>query len=291
MWRILAILVVPCVAGVSFYSGVCDASAAIWLGADRFAVAGDEENIIRVYSLSVPGNSLSSMNLQSLLGKKEADLEGGTKIGDKLFWIGSHGTSKTGKIRLQRQVLFATDTSLRISGIIYKDLLEQLPKPPFPKENGFTPEQLGGLNVEALAADPNGKLWIGFRNPVVQEGAFVIALENPLEVLKGSPARLGAPILLSLGGLGLRSMEWNSQSNEFWIVAGSFDDSSVFALYRWDGNRNHAPKVIAPPTWKGLRPEGLFFTNQSAVFVSDDGGKACNEGKPQFRILKVPLTP
>jgi len=45
------------------YTDTCDASAAVALDADCFVVANDEDNILRIYSLSHPGPARSRVDL------------------------------------------------------------------------------------------------------------------------------------------------------------------------------------------------------------------------------------
>ena len=67
----------------------------------------------------------------------EADLEAGARIGDRAYWIGSHGRNIHGKERLNRCRFFATDirvtggeVTLTPVGKPYKDLLDDLIRDP-----------------------------------------------------------------------------------------------------------------------------------------------------------------
>ena len=80
------------------YRGACDGSAAVALDADHFAVADDDHNVLRVYRIGQP-DSIPSLNVDQFLeapkkkknGFKEADIEGAARVGDRIYWIGSHG--------------------------------------------------------------------------------------------------------------------------------------------------------------------------------------------------------
>ena len=127
----------------SHYSHACDASAASLLGTTRlFAAASDEGSVLRVYDLDHPGAPVSSLDVTAFLEPDnptdtEADVEGSAPIGDRIYWIGSHGRNKNAKERKFRQRLFATDiartgadVTLRPAGRPYKALLRDLSNSP-----------------------------------------------------------------------------------------------------------------------------------------------------------------
>ena len=84
------------------FSGMCDASAGVSLDSDRFIVSNDEDNILRVYMHGSQGIPVQLFNWESYLDitydfeNPEVDIEGATKIGDVIYWIGSHGRNKKG---------------------------------------------------------------------------------------------------------------------------------------------------------------------------------------------------
>jgi Protein of unknown function (DUF3616) len=167
------------------FEGAVDGSAGADVGGGFFVGATDEDNKFRLYDVK-GGPSLKTLDVgvdaavKSALGLqkiKECDLEGAAKIGDLIFWIGSHGRNKDAQEKKERQVLFATklsgvgkDAKLEIAGKVYTqlidDLLQDSALAPFDLAKAATlaPKDEGALNIESLAADA-GKLWIGFRNP------------------------------------------------------------------------------------------------------------------------------
>ena len=96
------------------YRGCCDASASVGLGGDWMAVANDENNALRVYSISEGGAPVWEVDwsdsefLDLDRDHPEMDLEGAARVGDQVFWIASHGRNKSGKIRENRFRFFAT---------------------------------------------------------------------------------------------------------------------------------------------------------------------------------------
>src|SRR5688572_30301656 len=67
-------------AGVTVFTGMSDASAAAAIDAERFVVADDEDNILRVYSRD-GGHPLAQLDVSAFIGNmgkkkgKEADME------------------------------------------------------------------------------------------------------------------------------------------------------------------------------------------------------------------------
>jgi hypothetical protein len=60
-------------------------------------------------------------------------------------------------------------------------------------------------NISPLAATPDEKLLIGFRNPIPGGRALLLPLQNPIEVVREwKPVQFGTPIELDLKGLGIR---------------------------------------------------------------------------------------
>jgi hypothetical protein len=271
---------------ITTFNGPCDASAAAALDATHFIVGDDEHNTLRIYRQDQPA-PVAALNLANFLATpadEESDIEGAAAIGSRIYWITSHGRNSKGKVRPARQRFFATDVvpgqppTVKPVGRAYADLLrdmlaaETLKPYRLGDAARLAAEADGGLNIEGLAATADGKLLIGLRNPLPQQRALVIPLDNPAEVIAGKRARFGEPILLDLGQRGIRSIERVGSS--YLIVAGPPADSGSFALYRWSGQGADAPTPVADIDLKELRPEALFAILGSGrvQLLSDDGG-------------------
>jgi hypothetical protein len=271
------------------YSGAADASGAVAVSSNLFLVADDEDNVLRLYRTGEAGPPLKEFDFNAFLevqGKsREADLEAGTRIGDRAYWIGSHGRNKNGKERSNRCRLFATDikvngeeVALTPVGKPYKNLLNDLETDA--RFEGFhlaeaasrAPKEQGALDIEGLAATPDGRLLIGFRNPIPQGKALVIPLLNPGEVMEGGTAKLGAAMQLDLGGLGIRDI--TCFEGTYIVLAGPYGGGGPFELYRWQGEGT-MPKLLTVKHLSNYHPEALIIYPQTGLRVlqvlSDDG--------------------
>jgi len=302
---------------VLIYRGTSDASAAVAVSEDMFVVADDENNILRVYKIAshLPVFSYDMTDFLDIEPEHpEADIEGATMIGDRIYWITSHGRNKDGKIRPNRYRFFATTVKIENGNVTIspvgkpcKSLVHCLIKTgwygrfanrPYlgldkatrfdeinlkKKEREKLAPKREGLNIEGLCASADGKIiYIGFRNPrpidIVshRRRALVVPLSNPEGVVeKGQSPTFGEPILWDLEGLGVRSMEYSHYHKAYFIVAGGFDESSEFALYRWSGKREGPPVLVRElhSEINEFSPEALVpFKNSAALLLlSDDG--------------------
>lgn len=269
------------------YRTMCDASAAVSLDADHFVVANDERNTLRIYKRDQP-DPVTSVDLFNFLGTsetKESDLEGAARIGNRIYWISSHGRNSDAEFQERRHRFFATDISSEagvptvkpVGDAPYKKLLEDLVAAPELLKYGLAtasekaPEAERGLNIEGLAATPDGKLLIGFRNPIPGKKALIVPLEKPDEVIEGGKARFGIPDEIDLAERGIRSIE--RVGDDYLIVAGPTADKGSFSLYRWAGPQSDKLEEIKGVDFGALRPEALFaipHSNKIQV-LSDDG--------------------
>lgn len=270
---------------VSTYHGPCDASAAVALDAGHFVVGDDEQNMLYIYRRG-QAQAIASLNLSKFLdtgSNQESDIEGAAAVGQRIYWISSHGRDGKGKARPARHRFFAIEVLpgnppvLKPLGEPYTRLLHDMEESvvlrPYKLGDAarLPAEADGGFNIEGLAATPAGTLLIGLRNPLPQQRALLITLENPGEVITGRPARFGTPIELDLGRRGIRSIERVGES--YLIAAGPTADSGSFALYRWSGRPGEAASQLTGIDLGDLRPEALFaipHTGQVQL-LSDDG--------------------
>ena len=292
-----------------FFRGMCDASALEMLDGDLFVAANDEDNVLRVYSRKEQGFPVQSLDFTDFYRlqkkKQEIDLEGSARIGNRIYWISSHGANAKGKFQPSRHRLFATEIVStngvqrlapvgRLHAHLFRDLTSapQLAAFNLASAARRPPKTEGALNIEGLASTPEGGLLIGFRNPIPNGKALLVPLVNPLEVTEGKPARFGAPLLLQMEGLGIRSIALHG--DEYLIVAGPYSGDESSQLYRWDG-KSERPTRISPNGLAG-NPEGIAVISENqaeTLFVLNDDGtemvddRACKKLKDdQLKVFR-----
>ena len=297
---------------LTFY-GMSDASAAVAVDAETFIVADDEDNLLRVYKISNNSCPVFSYDLTQFLGlaaeHPEADIEGATMVGNRIYWITSHGRSREGEMRPNRYRFFAAAVktqdkliAIGADGIPCKTLIHSLVKtdticraelnsatlfdianPTKQQRKNLAPQE-NGLNIEALCASPDGKtIFIGFRSPLFYDKststakAIIIPLNNAVELVEGRDNKpvFGRPILWDLQGCGIRSMEYSHYHKAYFIVAGPVDEKGRFTLYRWSSEKDSPPALIRQiGSEKDLfKPEALltFKDLPKLLLLSDDG--------------------
>jgi hypothetical protein len=115
---------------------------------------------------------------------------------------------------------------------------------------------------------------MGLRNPISAGLALLVPLQNPGEIIAGKPARLGVPIQLNLGGLGVRSIDRRADTDDYLIIAGPPGEGGPFRTYRWSGFTGSAPVPVSGVDFAGLQPEALVIPERrggSVMALSDDG--------------------
>ncbi|HSU54668.1 MAG TPA: DUF3616 domain-containing protein [Candidatus Dormibacteraeota bacterium] len=277
--------------------GMADASAGIAVGTNLFLAADDESNLIALYRREGGEKPVKEFDFSAFLeleGKHpETDTEACARIGDRVYWMGSHGRNKDGKPRPNRCRLFATDLSitngdisLSPSGKPCKRLLDDLAADEryaqfkLRKAAELAPKAEEGLNIEGLAATPEGHLLVGFRNPVPNGKALLAPVLNPAEVIEGTAAKFAGPVLLDLQGNGIRDIVFYAGS--YLIIAGSWHSGGHYEIYRWQGGESR-PEPMKVKHLDDYNPEGLVIYPDKGLTefqVLSDDGRLDVEGVP-----------
>jgi hypothetical protein len=281
---------------------VSDASTAIPIDSNWMLVGDDESQTLRVFSRTHSGPPVKGFDANPFLAltdfyddgtPKEVDIEGSTRVGNRLYWLGSHSHAFNATERTNRGRLFATDmsgtgtnVSLRVLGhydFLKLDLIDWDAR----NLHGKGPDYYGlaasaavgvdpkspdgsGFNIEGLCMAPGSSTtgYLGFRAPLVLPANRLMALIVPvtnfttLAISGGAPgsARFGAPIELNLGGRGIRSIE--GAGTNFLIVAGppgggtNLPPPADFRLFTWSGKPTDPPRERSADL-TGLNVEGI----------------------------------
>ncbi|GEM_PF-207154 len=316
MFNVLYALAILLLASSTFaeetkFWGAADVSAAVFLDDSHFVVANDESNHLRIYQIDRPQSPVEQINLDSFLQAEpdspEADIEAAARVGDRIFWITSHGRNKDGKLRPSRYRFFCTHIQsgqtggerLVIEGKPCKTLVQQLLAHPSPvqeilkqatqfdqplskKQREKLAPKEQGLNIEGLVYYPfDESLLIGLRNPLFkpkgqkEKLAVAVQLLNPQDLaIAGSAARFGRVLLWNLDNRGIRGMEYNSADKTFYILAGPVDSETASALFRWEGDFEKQPTLVVE--WaensSAFTPEGIAVGPDGLLWLfSDDG--------------------
>jgi hypothetical protein len=280
-----------------YYSGAGNASAAIDVGDGYMVVGDDEKNVLRLYDETQSGTAVRSFDFTSRLpfGDTEVDIEAAARSGDTLYWTGSMSNNSSGQLAPARSTLFAAkitgsgaNTQLTYLGS-YTGLQSDLAS--WDQNNGhglganyfgfydsvntgIGSHEVDAFNVEGMefAGSSTSTAYLAFRAPLEPTSDRHLALLVPVTdidqlVADGNPgsthATFGAPILMDLGGRGIRDIKENADG-QYLIIAGTADDAnSSFALYSWDGKPSDPP--LETGTTLPLEPSGANQGSWEAV--------------------------
>ena len=291
------------------YLGACDASAAVDLDGSRFVIASDEptasgKSSLHVYELDLP-RPVASLRLRDDLGldglsEGEIDLEAAARVDKRIYWASSHGRKADGDPAESRRRFFATEVDargrLKAVGRSYARLVEDMLAEPAlaplglarVEERGLAPKH-GGLNIEGMAARPDGALLLGLRSPLLEGCAALVPFLNPDAVLDGRErARFAAPIRLDFGGNGVRDLTHDPARHAWIVLAGAAGRGNGRALYAWSGEPGERAVPIDASIPRDFNAEAVLVdpaTGRLRLF-SDDGERVIDPGRGKPRRNK-----
>lgn len=250
-----------------WHPGVSDASTAIPIDASWMFIGDDENQTLRIYSRTRSGGPVVSKDFSQALQlldyydsgplagePREVDIEGSTRVGNRIYWMGSHSHAFNATERTNRGRIFATDvsgtgTNTQLKLLAHYDFLKLdlmnwdannvhgkganyygLVQSGAEGTNPKAPDG-SGFNLEGLCMAPGPgnttNCYIAFRAPLVPPTNRVNALIIPVRnygriTTKASgpgSALFGAPIELNLGGRAIRSIEGFGGTN-YLLIAG-----------------------------------------------------------------------
>jgi hypothetical protein len=290
--------------------GVYEPSAVHQLADGRFIVVEDEErHPIDLLTLQDDGGFSAVAVLPKELFDKDSPGADFRKLDDlealdvddrgRVYALTSHSRSGKGKVKEEREKLVRFEVAgdeLRDPRVV-TDLKEQLMAThPVLREAAAVDDVKdgNGLNIEGLAFDAErARLLIGFRGPLVDGKAMLVAIENVDEVFEtGAAPRIAEQaILLDLGGEGIRGMTHDPRLAGFLIISGPLEqvDNVPFRLWLWPGQADQPAQRVTVPGLNGFEhAEGItpvrWRGKEQLLIVSDDGDM--DAGKPaQYLML------
>jgi len=144
----------------------------------------------------------------------------------------------------------------------------------------------GGLNIEGLSWDPDhARLLLGLRSPLVNGNALIVPIKmrDPSGPFTIDNMQLATPnaIQLSLGGLGVRDIQYDSRLKGFLIISGAPEhhEKTEFKLWEWNGDPDQSKTDSRPREEATLdarmKPEGVTrmrVGGKDFIFVVGDAG-------------------
>ncbi|WP_244931978.1 hypothetical protein [Nocardioides sp. W7] len=307
--------------------GQGDSSTALPAGDGYLFVADDERSEIGLYDPSL--SRYAVWESESLLPGAEVDFESSARLGDTMFWFGSHGNKKDGDLHGSRQAVYETtvsgtgrDARLTRTGSylgLRKDLVawdrahgDRLGLAAAAAD-GVKPDLANGFNLEGAEFSPDGsELYLGFRSPVVEKDGRQMALIVPVKNLpaltsgKAAVAQFGEPILLDLDGHDIREIRKND-AGQYLIVSGTpgmWTPQSSQTLFAWTGFAEDPAVPLTTEVTKDLEPmhtdnggawEGIgelpddLTANSQVRLIMDQGYDVLHSDSPKAENKKNPI--
>lgn len=256
--------------------GQFEASGVVHVPSSRTVLFVDDGRNREVFALEVNADGSQRGTAKAVaLQADVTDPEGITTDGKLFYLVGSQskktGTDGDGLVRFAFNA--TTGQAERIERIqgLKKWLTEHLP-------------ELGGnaaLNIEGLAWDAaNRRLLMGLRAPVVDGQALIIPIgfKNPAGpfAIDNLIVDGGKAMRVSLGGAGIRSMEFDEKASAFRIIAEAeaAKKNGEFRIVEWRAGDQSVREVAR---FAGsLKPEGItrvMLDGQSRTLIVFDTGR------------------
>ncbi|HEY3391281.1 MAG TPA: DUF3616 domain-containing protein [Lacipirellulaceae bacterium] len=267
---------------------------------DLMIVCPDEGAEFNVFKDNSEHELLSTVNLLDG-GDEEIDMEAAASDAEHIYIIGSHSirrrlvdperTYRQNRRRLSRVVphtesyrLFRIqlDDAGQLAAKESIDLRDILENDEILGPFLSVPGKENGIDIEGIAVK-NGKLFVGFRGPVLR-GNFV-----PVLAFRFDEPDDYELLFMQLGGRGIRDLV--AVEDGFLIVAGAIGDGDAsYQLCLWNGEDgvpgeggwdSQIVKLGELATELGIKPEGLAVSAETAnewrLLVVNDGDASATE--------------
>lgn len=244
--------------------------------------------------------------LEAVIGGID-DLEG-VAVGPEgfVYAITSHSRKQNGKRGMKREKLvrFKVEGDRLAESAVRGDLRKSLTRA-FPELKDAAKERKVkrdlGLNIEGLAFDEKReRLWIGFRGPMVDEKAILVAILNPHQAFEQDQEVqfIDTPVLLDLDRGGIRDLAFDPRLGGYLILSQreGTKKEKAFKLWLWSGDPAASPRRVRIDGIDDLeRAEGVapvnFRGEDKILLVSDDGASARGKGARyllvDYALLKI----
>jgi pSer/pThr/pTyr-binding forkhead associated (FHA) protein len=258
-------------AGTPFQGGVFEASGAVFVPGGNGILFVDDNRPEEVLWMQVDESGRQVGQVKPIpLGVAVEDPEGITSDGNYFYIVGSQSKPNAGERNALVRFAFdpANQTVQKAEALTnLRDFL--VANVPELKESPDKKGSDGGLNIEGIAWDfKRGRWLLGLRSPLARDGnAFVVAvkLRNPGGAFSADNLQLAEPnaIQLKLGGLGIRDIQFDPESNSFLIIAGAPEhhEKTEFTLWEWNGTFDQSGSESALRREQDfdpkIKPEGL----------------------------------
>jgi hypothetical protein len=266
----------------AFEGGIFEASGVVQIAGTNSFLFVDDGRPGEIFSLELDasGNQLGSIKAVKL-GVNIEDPEGITTDGTHFYIVGSQskgkGADQVGIVRFKFDLKTLSVAEVETVSELKKFLTENVAEL---RNMNTKKARKDGLNIEGLAWDAQGaRLLLGLRSPLVDGQALVVALQmnDPQGSFSSNNFKIAETkaIKLQLGGLGIRSIEYDKRLQAFRIIAGATDNQAKtdFRLWEWKADKDQAALREVTTFDKMLKPEGITGAtvgDQSFIFVVFD---------------------
>ena len=268
-----------------FVGGTFEASGVAGVKGSDGVLFVDNGRPGQVFWMALDQNGKQSGEIKAIsLGIDIEDIEGITTDGTYFYVVSSQSRPKaiasTGLARFKFDARTQNVEGVTSIGGLKKFLVENVAEL---RGEGDRKSKDGGINIEGLAWDAQrGRLLIGMRSPVVDGQALLVPLKlrDPLGTFSIDNLQVegGKAIRLSLGGLGIRGIEYDEQAKVFRILSGATEEQQLtdFGLWEWGGDQKQSVLREINKFEKTLKPEGVARATSGKrnflIVVFDAGG-------------------
>lgn len=269
-------------AGSPIIGGEYEASGVVHVPGTDFVLIVDDGMEYGVLLMQVDQSGRQVGNVTPVrIGAAIENPEGITCDGTRFYMVGSQSSPKKGQMNAIAR--FSLDPNTKtVSGVeVIRDLRTLLiSRVPGLRGDAEMKGEDGGLNIEGIAWDPpNSRLLLGLRSPVRAGQALLLPVKlrdaNGPFTADNLDLANSQLIELSLGGMGVRDIQYDSTLKSFLLISGAPENikRSEFVLWQWDGAS--APKRLAQldPI---IKPEGITemkFGDSGFIFMVGDANR------------------